>query len=108
MMFPLSSSMISKVLLLVKQICPRTPQVYNLRTSIPIFLQSSTLKAIERIRNALATANDAFVLVITKGAFVTDTGEGGGAHIGVTYRAFSVAFVAEAADGYTSLFAAHY
>lgn len=37
-MFPFSSSMISKILLLVKQIRPRTPQVYNLRTTIPILL----------------------------------------------------------------------
>ena len=48
-----ASSMIPKVLLLVKQIRPGTPQIDNLRTPIPILLQPRTLEAVESVRNAL-------------------------------------------------------
>ena len=41
--------MIPEILLLVKQICPRAPQIDNLRTTIPILFQSRTLKAVERV-----------------------------------------------------------
>ena len=127
--------MVSKILLLVKQIRPRTPQIDNLRTPIPILLQPRTLEAVERVRDALfptavistcnkspsqsskrerrssthlATAHDALVLVIAKGALVADTDEGRGAHVAVADGAFAVAFVAEAADGDAGLLAAHY
>lgn len=45
--------MIPKILLLVEQIRPRTAQVDNLRTPIPILLQSRALEAVERVRDAL-------------------------------------------------------
>jgi hypothetical protein len=101
------TSLISKILLLIEQIGPRTTQVDNLRTPIPILLQARTLKAIEGVRNTLATTNDAFVLVVAKGALVADADECCGAHVAVAHRAFAVAFVAEAADGYAGLLAAH-
>ena len=125
--------MIPEILLLVKQIRPRTPQVDNLRTPIPILLQPCTLEAVESVRDALfpnhtvslfvfnnspsqvskreaylATAHDALVLVVAKGAFVADADEGRGAHVAVADGAFAVAFVAEAADGDAGLLAAHY
>lgn len=100
--------MIPKTLLLIKQIRPRTPQINNLRTPIPIFLEARTLKAIKRIRNPFTTTYHAFVLVVAEGAFVADSHEGGGTHVGVADGTFSVAFVAEAADCYAGLFAAHY
>jgi len=77
--------MIPKILLLIKQIRPTAPQINNLRAPIPILLQPRALE----------------------GAFVADADEGGGADVGVTDGAFAVAFVAEAADGYAGLFAAH-
>jgi hypothetical protein len=40
---------ISKILFLVEQIRPGTTKVYNLRTPVPIFLESRTLKAIEGV-----------------------------------------------------------
>jgi len=55
----------------------------------------------------LAAAHDTLVLVVTKGAFVTDTDESGWANVAVTDWALAVAFVAEASDRDASLFAAH-
>ena len=46
--------MVPKILLLVKQIRPRTPQIDNLRAPIPILLQPRTLEAVERVRDALS------------------------------------------------------
>lgn len=46
-------SVIPKILLLVEQIRPRTPQVDNLRTSIPILLQPRTFETVESVRDAL-------------------------------------------------------
>jgi len=100
--------MIPEILLLIKQIRPRTPQINNLRTAIPILLQPCTLKAIKRIRNTLTTANHAFILIVPEAALVADADEGGGADVGVADGAFAVAFVAEAADGDAGLLAAHY
>jgi hypothetical protein len=100
--------MIPKILLLIKQIRPATPQVDNLRTPIPILLEPRALKAVERIRDALAATHDALVLVVAEGAFVADAGERCGAHVGVADGAFAVAFVAETADGDAGLLAAHY
>lgn len=93
---------------LTKQIRPRTPQINNLRTPIPILLQPRALKAVERVRDALAAAHDALVLVVAEGALVADAREGRGPHVAVADGAFAVAFVAEAADGDAGLFAAHY
>lgn len=99
--------MISEILLLVEQIRSRTTQIYNLRTAIAVLLESRTFEAVECVRYTFAAADDALVLVVSEGAFVADAREGGGAHVGVAYGAFAVAFIAEAADGYAGLFAAH-
>ena len=93
---------------LKKQIRPRTPQVDNLRTPVPILFQTRTLKAVERIADPLATAHDAFVLIVPKRALVAYADESGRPHVGVTDRAFPVAFVTEPADCDAGLFAAHY
>ena len=99
--------MIPKILLLIKQVRPATPQINNLRTSIPIFFQPRTLEAIKRIRDPFATAHHTFVLVVPKGTFVADSDQGRGAHVAVADGAFAVAFVAESAEGDTGLFTAH-
>lgn len=99
--------MIPKILLLVEQIRPRTAQVDDLRTPIPILLQPRALKAIEGVADALAAAHDALVLVVAKAAFIANADLGCRAHVGVAYGAFAVAFVAEAADGDAGGFAAH-
>lgn len=46
-------SMISKVFLLVEEIRPRTAQVDDLRTPIPILFQPRTFKAVESVGYAL-------------------------------------------------------
>jgi len=112
--WPLRPSLvIPEILLLVEQIRPTTSQIYNLRTPIPILLQSRTLKAVKRVRNTLqnvsayaqysrgyrrrtylTTANHTLVLVVTKTAFVADANEGCRTNVGVADGAFSVAFVA--------------
>lgn len=99
---------IPEILLLIKQIRPTTPQINNLRTPIAVLLEPRALKAVKRIADALATAHDALVLVVAEGALVADARQCGRAHVGVAHGAFAVAFVAETADGYTALFAAHY
>jgi hypothetical protein len=98
---------VPKILLLVEQIRPATAQIYNLGAAIPVLLQAGAFEAVEGVGDALATADDAFVLVVAEGAFVADAGEGRGAHVGVADGAFSVALVTEAADGDAGLFAAH-
>ena len=104
---PSDLSMIPKTLLLVEQIRPATPQIDDLRTPIPILFQPGALKAVESVGDALATADDALVLVVAEGALVADADQGGGADVGVADGAFAVALVAEAADGYAGLLAAH-
>ena len=102
------SSVIPEILFLVKQIRPTTTQIYNLRAPIAVLLQARALEAVKGVRDAFATADDAFVLVVAEGALVANAGKGGRAHVGVAYGAFAVALVAEAADGDAGLLAAHY
>ncbi|KAJ4983215.1 peroxin 26 [Stagonosporopsis vannaccii] len=100
-------SVVSKILLLVEQVRPATAQVHNLRTPVPVLLEARALEAVEGVADALAAAHDALVLVVAEGALVADAGEGGGAHVRVAHGALAVALVAEAADGYAGLLAAH-
>ena len=78
-----SKLLIPKVLLLIKQIRPRTAQVDDLRTAVAVLLQASAFEAVEGIGNALAAAHDALILVVAKGALVADAHEGLGADVGV-------------------------
>ena len=100
--------MISKILFLVEEIRPTTTQIDNLGTPISVLLQTCALKAVEGVGDALATADNALVLVVAEGAFVADAGERRRSHVRVADRALAVTFVAEAADGYARLLAAHY
>lgn len=99
--------MISEILLLIEQIRPRTTQIYNLGTAIPILFQSSTLETIECVTNSFASANNTFVLVVAEGAFIAYAHKCGGTHIGIAHGAFAVALIAESTYRYTRLFAAH-
>ena len=101
-------SMIPEVLFLVEQICPRTAQIDNLGAPVPVLLQPCTFEAVESVRDTLATANDALVLVVAEGAFVADADEGCRSDVGVADWAFAIAFIAEAAHSYAGLLAAHY
>lgn len=92
---------------MVEQICPRTSQIDNLGTAIAVLLQTRTFEAVEGVTDTLATADDAFVLVVAEGALVADSHQRGWAHVGVADGAFAVAFVAETADGDAGLLAAH-
>jgi hypothetical protein len=55
----------------------------------------------------LSTADNTFVLVISKAAFITDSDEGGGANVGVADWAFAITLVAETSNGNACLLAAH-
>jgi|SRR5690242_11212551 len=99
--------MIPEILFLVEQIGPATPQIDNLGTPVPVLLEAYALEAVEGVADALAAAHDALVLVVAEGALVADAGEGGGAHVSVAHGALAVALIAEAADGYAGLLAAH-
>lgn len=100
--------MIPKVLLLIKQIRPRTSQINNLRTPIPILFQPCALKAVKGVRYSFTSADYTFVLIVPEGAFVADSDEGCRSDVGVADGTFAVAFIAETADCYAWLFAAHY
>lgn len=56
----------------------------------------------------LATTDDAFVLVIAKGAFITNSNESSRPHVAVTDGTLAITFVAETANGNAGLLAAHY
>lgn len=70
---PIHYSMIPIILLLIKQIRPRTPQINNLRTPIPILLRPRALETIKSIAYPLTTTDDTFVLVVPEAAFVADS-----------------------------------
>ncbi|KDN65537.1 hypothetical protein CSUB01_01099 [Colletotrichum sublineola] len=70
-------------------------------------VKARALEAVEGVRDALAAADDALVLVIAEGALVAYADEGRRAYVGVADGALAVALVAEAADGDAGLFAAH-
>lgn len=88
-------------------ICPGTAQVYNLGAPIAVLLEAGALEAVEGVRDSLAAADDALVLVVAEGALVTDADERRGADVRVADGALAVALVADAADGDAGLLAAH-
>lgn len=100
-------SLIPKTFLLIEQIRPRTSQIYNLGTTVAVLFQTRAFEAVECITDTLATADDAFILVVAKRALVADPHQRSRAHVGVAHGAFAVAFVAKAADGDAGLLAAH-
>ena len=59
-------SMVPEALLLVEQVGPGASQIDDLWTSIPVLLESCAFEAVKCIRNSLATANNAFVLVVSE------------------------------------------
>ncbi|OJD16170.1 hypothetical protein AJ78_03659 [Emergomyces pasteurianus Ep9510] len=79
---------------LEEQIRPRATQIDDLRTPIAILFQAGTLETIKGVANPFPATHDAFILVVAERTFVADTYEGGGPNVGVTDRAFAVAFVA--------------
>jgi len=101
-------SMAPPSLLLIKQIRPRTAQIDNLRTTVPVLFESRALEAVEGVADAFAAAHDAFVLVVAEAAFVADAHHGRGTDVAVAYGAFAVAFVAETAQGDAGRLATHY
>jgi hypothetical protein len=99
--------LIPEILLLVEQIRPRAAKIYDLWTAISILFQPCAFKAVKGVGDSFATANDTFVLVIAKGAFVANAHQRGRSYIAVAYGTLSIALVAEPTDGNASLFATH-
>ena len=87
---------------------PRATQVDNLGTPVPVLLQPGALEAVEGIRDALAAADHALVLVVSEAALVADADQRRGPHVRVADGTLAVALVAEAAYRYARLLAAHY
>ncbi|KAK1462230.1 peroxin 26 [Colletotrichum melonis] len=94
--------------LLVEQVGPGAAEVYNLGAPVAVLFEARALEAVKGVRDALAAADDALVLVVSERALVADADEGRGADVGVADGALAVALVAEAADGDAGLLAAHY
>ncbi|KAF5615547.1 peroxin 26 [Fusarium sp. NRRL 52700] len=82
-------------------------KVYNLRTSIAILFKASTFKTVERVRDALTAAHNAFILVVAEATFVTNAHERRGPNVGVTNWAFAIALITETTNSNTGLFATH-
>lgn len=55
----------------------------------------------------LATAYDTFVLIVSKGAFVADSGKSCRAYVAVANRALSITLVAQTSNGDARLLPAH-
>lgn len=67
-----------------------------------VFLHLAALLAVERIRNALSSANNASALERSVVAFVADANQSVRPHITVADRAFAVAALAQPANGCTA------
>jgi hypothetical protein len=89
------------------QISPWRAQIDDLWASVAILLKSCAFKAVKGVADAFPAADDALVLVIPKGALVTDANECGRAYVGVADRALAVALVAKSSKWDSSLLAAH-
>ena len=99
--------MIPEALLLVEEICSGASKVDDLRAPVSVLLQSGTFEAVKGVADPFATANDTFILIVSKGTFVAYSNKCCWTYIAVANRAFTVAFVAETPDGYPRLFSAH-
>jgi len=86
---------------------PRASQIDYLWTPVSILLEPRALEAVEGIADTLSTADDALVLIVAKGAFITYTDQCRRTNVGVADGAFAIAFVAEPTNSNTGLFAAH-
>ncbi|KAI1268634.1 hypothetical protein F5Y18DRAFT_415311 [Xylariaceae sp. FL1019] len=78
----------------IKQTAGMGVKVDNLGAAIAVFLQTRALEAIEGVGDALAAADDAFVLVVAEAALVANADEGRGADVGVADGTLAVAFIA--------------
>lgn len=88
------TSLIPKILFLVKQIRPTRTQIYNLRTPVSIFFQSGTFEAVEGITDSLATTHDTFIRKVAERALIAYSHEGGRSNVGIADWTFAVAFIA--------------
>ena len=77
-----------------EQVRPRASQVYNLRTTVSVLLESRALEAVESITDPLAATYDALILIVAERALVADADERRGTDVGIADGAFAVAFVA--------------
>jgi hypothetical protein len=87
--------------------CSTTTQIYDLRTSISILLQSCAFEAVKSVRDPFTTAYHTLILIVSEAALIANPDESCGANIGITNGTFAIALVAETADGDTRLFPAH-
>jgi len=87
---------------------PRTAEIYNLGAPVPVLLEPGAFEAVKGVRDALAAADDALVLVVAEAALVADAHQRRRPHVRVAHGALAVALVAEASDGDAGLLAAHY
>jgi len=99
--------MIPKTFLLVKQVGSGTSQVDNFRAPVSVLLKACAFKAVEGITDSLTATDHTLVLVVAKGAFITDADESCGTNVRVTHGAFAVTLVAKSTDGDARLLAAH-
>ncbi|KAF7504070.1 hypothetical protein GJ744_002835 [Endocarpon pusillum] len=95
-------------LLLIEQIGPGAAEIDDLGTAVAILLEAGALEAVEGVADALAAADDAFVLVVAERALVADARQRRRPHIRVAHGALAVAFVAQPPDVDAGQLAAHH
>ena len=101
----LSLSFLEPILLpFIKQICLWTPQIDDLRTTIPIFLLYGTFLAIVCIRHPGTTTNYTTSLVRPVITFITYSYQRAWTYIRITNNTFPIIFFAESTNCNTRLF----
>lgn len=100
--------LISKILLLVEQIRPRTSEIDDLWTTVAVLLQARAFEAVERVGDTLTPADDTLVLEVPEGTLVAYSHQSGGSNVGIADRAFAIALVAKTSDRDSGLLAAHH
>lgn len=102
------SSLLEAVLLsLVEEIRFSTTQIDNLGAPVSILLQLSALLAVVGIRDPDPTTDNASSLERSVVALITYPHKRARAHVGITYHAFAIIFLAQPSDGDSWLLTAH-
>lgn len=92
------SILIPEILLLIKQIGPGASQVDDFGTAVTILFEAGAFETVKGVRDAFATADDAFVLVVAERTFVADAHQRGRSHVAIAHRTFAIAFVAQSSQ----------
>jgi len=89
---------------LVEQICFWTSEIYNLWTTVSIFLLNGTFFTVISVTDSRTSTNNTSSLITAIIAFIADSNQGTWTHIWIANHATSITLFAKSSNGYTSLF----